>query len=381
MIPKNIKDITKVDIDFLITNATLEGKTLEYKEKLPDNSDSEKKEFLADVSSFANSIGGDLIFGIETKDGNPVKIKGISVANIDSEISRIENIIRDGIYPRIKCHILSIETDDSKAILIRVDQSWISPHRVIFKNWGKFFARNSNGKYEMDVEELRTSFNLSDSISQKITNFRMDRIAKIISGDAHLPMLDGAKISVHLIPLQAFISKSDLAIGAIRNLVTDTNFKPMRSYGWSWIVNLNGVATYCKGEENKAHTYTQFYRNGIIEAVDQSMLEQNAETKTLPMPYQTVIQESVEGYLKLQQKLGINTPIFVFITLIGVGGYKIGYDRFNYTYDDDHPIKERDLLLPEVSIEDFNVDVKKALAPIFELVWNATGIIVPPKKE
>lgn len=65
MIPKDIKQIIQSDIQELIDNSVPEGKTIEYKRELPKKSDKAKKEFLADVSSFANSSGGDLILGIE----------------------------------------------------------------------------------------------------------------------------------------------------------------------------------------------------------------------------------------------------------------------------------------------------------------------------
>ncbi|MCD6594362.1 ATP-binding protein, partial [bacterium] len=64
MIAKNIDQISEEDLQALIDNSVLEGKTIEYKQSLPGNSDSDKKEFLADISSFANASGGDLIYGI-----------------------------------------------------------------------------------------------------------------------------------------------------------------------------------------------------------------------------------------------------------------------------------------------------------------------------
>ena len=61
---KSLDKITESDLQELIDNGVAEGKTLDYKEKLSGNSDAEKKEFLYDVSSFANASGGNLIFGI-----------------------------------------------------------------------------------------------------------------------------------------------------------------------------------------------------------------------------------------------------------------------------------------------------------------------------
>ncbi len=58
------------DLQALVDNSVLECKTIEYKQALPSNSESGKKEFLADVSSFANASGGDLIYGVSESKGN-----------------------------------------------------------------------------------------------------------------------------------------------------------------------------------------------------------------------------------------------------------------------------------------------------------------------
>ena len=60
---KPLDQIEERDLQELLAGQVSEHKTLEYKLALPGNSDSERKEFLADVSSFANAAGGDLIYG------------------------------------------------------------------------------------------------------------------------------------------------------------------------------------------------------------------------------------------------------------------------------------------------------------------------------
>ena len=64
MILKPLEQIAADHLPALITNAVSEGRTIDYKRELPGNSDGDKKEFLADVSSFANTSGGDLVFGM-----------------------------------------------------------------------------------------------------------------------------------------------------------------------------------------------------------------------------------------------------------------------------------------------------------------------------
>ena len=55
---KPLESITEADLRSLTENGASEIKTLEYKRSLPGRSDEEKKEFLADASSFANPAGG-----------------------------------------------------------------------------------------------------------------------------------------------------------------------------------------------------------------------------------------------------------------------------------------------------------------------------------
>lgn len=62
---KPFESIDETDLQALCTGQEREGKTLEFKEMQLGTSDGDKKEFLADVTSFANTSGGHLIFGIK----------------------------------------------------------------------------------------------------------------------------------------------------------------------------------------------------------------------------------------------------------------------------------------------------------------------------
>ncbi len=67
-------EIDESHLQALIENGYGERQTVEYKRELASGSDADKREFLADGSSFANAGGGDLIFGIEAEDGVPVRL-------------------------------------------------------------------------------------------------------------------------------------------------------------------------------------------------------------------------------------------------------------------------------------------------------------------
>ena len=101
MMNKKFEDIGIDDINQLKSNSVQEGKNIEYKSKLPEGNDQEKKEFLADVSSFANTIGGHIIYGVEEDNGTLKDIIGMQIQDVDSEILRLDSMIREGIEPRI----------------------------------------------------------------------------------------------------------------------------------------------------------------------------------------------------------------------------------------------------------------------------------------
>ena len=362
------------DLQALVDNSVLECKTIEYKQALPSNSDSDKKEFLADVSSFANASGGDLIYGIteDKKTGKPKSLDGLDIENPDKEIQRLDNIIRTGIQPRLPLVAISplIPLGNSKfALVIRVPKSWASPHRVIPND--KFYSRSSNGKYPLDVGELRIAFNLSETLSERIRNFRLDRIAKILANETPVPLYDNPKIVLHLIPIISFNPAQAYDIGKIAS--QPAKVKPIYCGGWNDRYNLDGFLSYSGGKEEKSHSYVQLFRNGIIEAVEGLLLEPYEGQLIIPsIAYEQELIRSLTDYLSVLKTLNVEPPIFIFLTLLGVKGYSMAVSR-RFPFAKGHTIDRDILQLPEIIIESYDVRADKVLKPCFDSIWNACG--------
>jgi hypothetical protein len=377
MIAKNIDQIIEEDLQSLINSLVLERKAIEYKQYLPSNSDSDKKEFLADVSSFANASGGDLIYGIieDRETGLPKILDGLAIDNVDQEILRLDSMIRTGISPRLLgINIKPIKLSNSKtALVIRIPKSWISPHRVSFKGYDKFYSRSTNGKYPMDVAELRVAFNLSETLTERIRKFREDRISRIFANETPVPFYDTAKIVLHLIPILSFNPAQSYEISKI---VSDlgTMMKPIYCQGWNHRYNLDGFLTYCGGREEKSHSYVQLFKNGIIEAVEGLLLEpQNGELLIPSIAYERELIESLPRYLSVLKALNVELPLFTFLTLLGVKGYSMPTDRMRSAIYGVNTIDRDILLLPEFVIETYDVSAEDILRPCFDSIWNACG--------
>ena len=151
MILSRLEQVDETVLQSLITGAVAEGKTIDYKQELPGNSDGDKKEFLADVSSFANTSGGDLVFGMAEEQGVATRIAGITPADLDLEIQRLDSIIASGLEPRIRYGIKPVSCHGGqKVLVIRVERSWTGPHRVVFY-WHAVGNRRSGARHDGGV--------------------------------------------------------------------------------------------------------------------------------------------------------------------------------------------------------------------------------------
>ena len=137
---KALEAVDESDLQALITDGVTEGKTIEYKQELPGNDYEAVREFLSDVSSFANAAGGHLIFGVREDGGLPVEIDGLQNINVDQVKQRLENSIRDNMEPRLPgISVQEIPLQSGEVvIIIRIAKIWALPHVVKFQRTGGF---------------------------------------------------------------------------------------------------------------------------------------------------------------------------------------------------------------------------------------------------
>jgi hypothetical protein len=378
MIQKAIAGIDKDDIDSIVTNQVKEGRTIEYKATLPGVKDAEKKEFLADVSSFANAAGGDLLYGVvEKRDekneptGIPERIAGLPGLNADVEIRRLESMIQAGIGPRIAgVHLRTVDGfPDGPVLLIRVPKSYSAPHMVTFQEHSRFYSRNSSGKYPLDVGEIRAAFAASEELPKRIQSFRQERLGRIVAGETPIVLRAGPLVILHLVPLAALggVNRFDLALAYEKRL----HLAPLAGGGPYDRFNLDGLVTYISPENSGSHGYVQLFRNGIIESVEAYMLSAYSSEKRIPhVQLETSLISNLKGYLRMQQLIGLEPPTVLMLSLVGVEGYSIRAGAFN---DTKPPIERDSALFPEALLEDLGAEPSAVLHPVFDAVWQAAG--------
>lgn len=372
---KTLESIQESDLQALIDNRVEEGKSIEYKEQLPGGTDRQKKEFLADVSSFANAAGGDILFGVKAESGIPTGLCGVGDVDIDAEILRLEQSVWHGIEPTIAVRTLPVRTaNPSPVIVLRMPRSWASPHMVKYGGTSRFYSRDSRGKHQLDVSEIRAAFLASETTAERVRDFRADRLAKIVAREGAVPLEDGPKVVLHLAPISAFGSAEKYNLHVLHGHPKMETIPGQA--GWDrW--NFDGYvrSNYIEAA-GKCFAYVQAFHNGIIESADTYCLSSDLSQRDKGISshyFERKVLGAVQTYLSLQAELGVSPPILVMLTLLGVKGYAMLAPYRGYYDRMDGEIDRDDLLVPESLVQSFEYDLGEVMRPILDQVWNAAG--------
>jgi hypothetical protein len=371
----NFDQIAEAHLQALIETGVPEGIALDYKRKPYGRTDADVKEFLKDVSSFANSVGGHLVVGRDEAGGVAAAIAPIIGLDADQEVQRLENLMRDGIEPRvsgIRTRAVPIATGGF-AIVIRIPKSWNPPHRVSARNTNRFYARNSAGAHEVTVEELRVLFNVSATAQERIRAFRQERLAKVTAGETPVALAaDRGKLLLHIVPLSAFSARPQVELQRAQQL--DGPLRPIASIGFTPRFNFDGFITIRGGDASPG--CTQLFRNGIIEAVKVRLVIERPGHLIIPtIPFDKDILDVVPRYFDALRSLEVPPPIVVMLTLEGVSGAVLGVSPEQFIFEPPVPISQSVLELPEIIVEDYGTSqsYERALRPAFDALWNAGG--------
>lgn len=371
MIPKNFDDINKEDIERLKVNKRQEDRYLEYKSELPTEKEKSKKGFLQEIIAFANTSGGDLLCGITEKKGVPEELIGLQINDIDKEILRLENMIRDGVSPRIQgIGIKPIDGfDKGPIILIRIPKSWNAPHMVTFQTKSGFYSRHNNRKNPMDITEIRNNFLAYGDLSKRIKEFRDERLLKIINKDVPIKLGPKPKTILHIIPVSSFEIGSHIDLKNLMGLTK--HFIPILGRSNHRHYNIDGYISYEMELEDYSGAYCQLYRNGIIESVEADLsFEYENRTAFYSTHFEDKLIHATKNYLSGLKNLEVPFPIILMLSICGAHEKILTIDGLQRRFI---PFDRSTLKFPEVIIEEKDSQIDKLLKPIFDALWNAAG--------
>lgn len=380
LLPANLNETTQAHLDELVTAAAPENQHRDYKRDLPVAwNDEAKKRFVADLVAMANANGGDVIYGVD-EDGNACARAVIPqvLASADVEVRRLQDFIMEYAEPRlpgvqVQAVAVTVAGTSGHAIVIRVPQSWSGPHRS--KLTQHFSLREGLRNRVLDVREVGAAFRGSATRGEWLRSLRVERLAKVATGQTPVRLSDRPKLVVHAISTQAAL---DLAF--IDPVPYARNDRTLPCLGSSYTnnvgINLDGAFGQKPAGSSPTEGYTQQFRAGYFESVVELTPFGN-----VPEPVLAGIawERDVNAFLgkaraefaeaDVSQEmvvfislLGANKTVFAGPSDIGPGGYSL--KRFD----------RQDVLIPDVVIET-DVSIGRGVRPAFDRMCQAAGYL------
>jgi hypothetical protein len=370
-LPHDLSQINESHIQALVDAQAEETAYLEFKRQLPANNEKSKHEFLADISAFANSSGGELIYGIEEDGEGHASAIVAQEGNSDREVLRLQSMLADGVELRIPgVQFQPVSVTGGFVLIVRVPQSWAGPHRV--RTNQHFFTREFRRKRQLDIPEVRALFLRSEKQAQHIRDFRTERLGKILAGETPRPLVRGPVLVVHFVPTQSVLGLVQIDP---KIYMTGRPSWVMGASGWNTMPNADGALAYRVLQKEGTHGYSLMFRNGFFEAVDVLGSETEETVWLASLSYEEEIIKLL-GYLRREYEyFGVGTEMTAMLSILGANRVRFGISPARFFLSDGQGQFDRaTLALPDVLLPS-DLPAETALRPMFDLVWQSAGFL------
>ncbi len=371
MIEQPIDTINEAALQRLIDNQVSEGRDLEFKRELPGGNDEATREFLADVTAFANAQGGDIIYGLDEANGAAADLPGVEADDHDAAILRLEGKLQTGVDPRL----IGVRTqwvplaNGRGALVLRIPGSLSAPHRVTYKGGARFFGRNSRGKYELDVHDLRHAFTDAAQLPQQFRQLHAEAIAGSQGADMPFAVEEAPTAVISVAPLGLFREERRIAVNRENAVV------PVRVGAFSALDTIDGVLVHAPvSEAGRVGSYALTYRTGRTDSafVIGGVRRNNGEDwrTCWPATFEQGLQSMTNATQMQLRQHGIEGPWVILVSVYGAKGFRM-------ILGDGYPTAlafRNNVLLGQLIVEQID---NETLMPIAEAFWLLFGVHRP----
>lgn len=152
-------EMTEAKLLEFLAHEIPEGTHLDYKISLSAKSEKEsKREFLKDISGFANASGGHLVIGVkEPGHGVNTEDRLVGIEEGPAHAASLERLASTSIEPRIPgLAIFPVQIENGKhCLIVHIPPSLGRPHMVSHDGHRSFYIRHTESIFPMSTHEIR----------------------------------------------------------------------------------------------------------------------------------------------------------------------------------------------------------------------------------
>lgn len=388
MINKELKEITKTDLEWLVENQTKENRTLEFKSQLPQQTGNAKRDFLKEVVAFANAEGGDLVYGVRESEGVAAEIVPVLKGpEWDNTIRRLNDYLQNGVRPRfsgISFHPVALGNDDL-AIVVRVQPSIFAPHAVNDGSKDEFFLRKENSVVHMSIDELRNMILGSEAFSKRIRDFLTERLIEVDANRYGYLNKDFPFIVLHAIPLDRFLKRELFSVKEIDSAADKSKSSVFETMSYRRMT-FDGVWLLSAEKINGREAYGFYFVDGTVEiAGNRGFFFQwpmsGSYGQKIPMIRSeelcNCLLNAVYKIHLFYHLLGIQGKVLFQLSILNAREYCLYNGLWNDSTSQGKAIDRDFAILPELVIENLHEldsdGISRAFRPLFDSIWNAAG--------
>jgi hypothetical protein len=256
--------------------------------------------------------------------------------------------------------------------VLRVAGSVSAPHRVTFRNGARFYGRNSRGKYELDVHDLRHAFNEAAQLPQQFRQLHAEAIAASQGVDMPFAIEQAPVAVISVAPIGLFREERRIAVGR------DNAVVPVRAGAYTALDTIEGVLMHAPiSEEGRVGSYALTHRTGRTESafvIGGVRQHSGEERRTIwPTTFEQGLMAMTNATQMQMRQHGIEGPWVILTSIVGAKGFRM-------IVGDGYPTTvafRNNVLLGQQIIERIDND---ALMPIAEAFWLLFGVHRPKNR-
>jgi schlafen family protein len=378
MLLETLDQVTADSLRKLCEDQCPESDTLEFKREIAGRLDKDKHELLKDVCAFANSDGGDLVFGIQEITGAASTLVPLTGESADAAKRRLSQVLDAGLEPRVqglKFH--HVDVDSGYVLILRVPTSYDGPHCVRNNNNRRFVMRNGTSTTDMTFDQLRAAFDRTATLAERARRFIEDRLQMIMDLKTPKKLINGPLFVIHFVPIAGLAGRRTIDLQAI---YSGEYTKFMRSNWGSGdrTFNLDGLVVHPgSGLEQIFVAYNHIFRIGALEGVSIGGEKKEVSPGVVRSLIWSVemsqfFHSSTDIFLGSAKRWGYTGPAILSFAVLHVDGYELYIDvrRFSQALSD-----RPHLILPETWIENIeSADIDAIVRPLMDMLWQAFGM-------